>query len=284
MRENYIEYCEDIASMAMQPKAWMMAILFSHWISHFIKVLESRGGISPNHCRLLVVDGHNNHVILDVVHKAMQIGLDIVILPSHTSHRLQPLDVSIFGPLKRASKRYRDAWSLRNKGRGATKQILAQWVSSALQKALTIPNIQTWFKSTGIWPLNSHAIDKYLALATQFVPLARENNVGSNPSSAKSKNDSKGHDNDSDHVLEEIQGTRIGDFQPMRQNFYAGDVIQPTSLESNESDHDLSMAGGSQSRDVVASDVGTEHSFAFLLQLPEVRIHLRHRHSQEDHW
>ena len=31
IRENYIRFCEDGASMAMQPEAWMMQYLFSTW-------------------------------------------------------------------------------------------------------------------------------------------------------------------------------------------------------------------------------------------------------------
>jgi hypothetical protein len=81
--------------------------------------------VSPTNRHLLIVDGHNSHVTLEVVHKAMDIGLDLLTLPSHTSHRLQLLDVSVFGPFKRAFKRCRDVWTLKNIGRGASKKVLA---------------------------------------------------------------------------------------------------------------------------------------------------------------
>jgi hypothetical protein len=74
--------------MAMQPQAWMTAFLFDAWISHFIAALNKRGGVSPTNRHLLVLDGHNSHVTLDVVRKAATVGLDIVTLPSHTSHHL----------------------------------------------------------------------------------------------------------------------------------------------------------------------------------------------------
>ena len=162
LMDNYIEGCEDGATMAMQPEVWMTALLFSQWISHFIKSIESRGGISPSHRHLLIVDGHNSHVTLEVVQKAMQVGLDLLTLPSHTSHRLQPLDVSVFGPFKRAFRHYRDAWTLQNIGRGASKKVLAKWVSRALQKALTESNIKSGFQATGIWPLNARAMNQYM--------------------------------------------------------------------------------------------------------------------------
>jgi hypothetical protein len=40
---NYIQFCEDGATMAMQHEGWMIATLFSHWISHFIQALQKRG-------------------------------------------------------------------------------------------------------------------------------------------------------------------------------------------------------------------------------------------------
>jgi hypothetical protein len=169
MMENYIQHCKNGASMAMQPEGWMTASLFSQWISHFIKSLESRDGVSPTNRHLLIVDGHNSHVTLEVVHKAMQVGLDLVTLPSHTSHRLQPLDVSVFGPFKKAFKRYRDTWTLQNIGRGASKAMLAQWVLAALRKALTETNIKSGFRATGIWPFDREAVNQYMQPFVQFV-------------------------------------------------------------------------------------------------------------------
>ena len=72
-----------------------MGYLFSSWVSHFVKVLESQDGISPTNRNLLIFDGHGSHVTLKVVYKATQTRLDLLTLPLHTLCRLQPLDVSI---------------------------------------------------------------------------------------------------------------------------------------------------------------------------------------------
>ena len=74
--------------MAMQLEAWMILFLFNKGISHLICALEKRGGISNENRHLLIVDGHNFHVIMEVVVQAMKVGLDVFIIPSHTSHRL----------------------------------------------------------------------------------------------------------------------------------------------------------------------------------------------------
>lgn len=60
-------------------------------------------GFSPTNRHLLVLDGHGIHVGLEAMGQAAAMGLDIVTLPSHTSHALQPLDVSCFKSFKKGN-------------------------------------------------------------------------------------------------------------------------------------------------------------------------------------
>ena len=82
----------------MQRKRWMDAHLFSQWMDKFIELLEPRKIINPIKRHLVVLDGHTSHV--DVIVEAKQHGVDLLILPSHTSDELQPLDVACFRPFK----------------------------------------------------------------------------------------------------------------------------------------------------------------------------------------
>ena len=148
--KNYILKCESGACMAMQANCWMTAFLFSAWISYFATVVQEKYGISQENRHLLILDGYGSHVTLEVVQKAKAEGLDIISLPSHTSHRLQPLDVSIFKSFKTAFRSYRDRWIVANKGRGAKKEELAEWVAMALRKALTEGRIKKGFAATRI--------------------------------------------------------------------------------------------------------------------------------------
>jgi hypothetical protein len=52
----------------------------------------------------------------------------MVTLPSHTSHALQPLDVSCFKPFKIAFKKEKDATMVRNNYTKPNKVTLARWV------------------------------------------------------------------------------------------------------------------------------------------------------------
>lgn len=165
---NHVLNCEKGALMAMQPNAWMTKWLFQTWMSHFIKCLRKTLGVDKENRHLLILDGHNSHVTLEVVTLAMNEGLDIITLPAHTSHALQPLDVSCFKPFKSAFRAIRDQWTLENKGRKVEKNVLCEWTSKALEKALSPKNIQSGFRKTGIWPLHKEAVSKSLLPSEGF--------------------------------------------------------------------------------------------------------------------
>jgi hypothetical protein len=58
--------------------------------------------VSLEERRLLTMDGHSSHITAALIAFCMDNAIDILILPPHCSHVLQPLDVSIFSPLKKA--------------------------------------------------------------------------------------------------------------------------------------------------------------------------------------
>ena len=50
--------------------------------------------------RLLIMDGHLNHIIMNVIAFYMQNAIDLFIMPPHYSHLFQLLDISVFVLLK----------------------------------------------------------------------------------------------------------------------------------------------------------------------------------------
>ena len=51
---------------------------------------------------LLITDSHKSHETREVLVLAHQHQIILFSLPPHTTHKLQPLDVAIFGPLQNA--------------------------------------------------------------------------------------------------------------------------------------------------------------------------------------
>jgi hypothetical protein len=87
-------------------------------------------GISQTNHHLLVLDGHGSHVTLKALKQAMTFGLNMITLPSHTSHAFQPLNVSCFKPFKTTLKK--NATMARNKYQKPDKITLVGWVDRTL--------------------------------------------------------------------------------------------------------------------------------------------------------
>lgn len=70
-----------------------------NWLeSVFHRYTKDRAGRAR---RLLIVDSHSSHVNLQFIALCDKLRILLLVLPPHTTHRLQPLDVSLFAPLAR---------------------------------------------------------------------------------------------------------------------------------------------------------------------------------------
>ena len=68
-----------------------------HWLKRvFDRNTSEKAGRSR---RLLIVDGHSSHINLKFIDYADRNRILLAVLPPHSTHRLQPLDVSVFSPL-----------------------------------------------------------------------------------------------------------------------------------------------------------------------------------------
>lgn len=66
--------------------------------------------------RLLILDGHGSHLTYDIIKYCMSRNIHILCLPGHSTHRLQPMDVGIFGPLDREYKKLVESWGRNRTG------------------------------------------------------------------------------------------------------------------------------------------------------------------------
>jgi len=72
--------------------------MFKEFFFIFNKSIPSGMSLSNQH--LSILNGHGNHVSLETIGLAKEFGLDMITLPSHKSHALEPLNVSCFEPFK----------------------------------------------------------------------------------------------------------------------------------------------------------------------------------------
>ena len=94
--------------------------------------------------------------------------------PPHCSHRMQPLDVCVFGPFKRFYNKFADAWMTSHPGQSITIYDVAELSGVAFNKAFCMENIISAFKSTGIFPFNLNIFtnDMFLPAEVTDVPIA----------------------------------------------------------------------------------------------------------------
>jgi hypothetical protein len=74
-------------------------------------------------------------------------------LPSHTSHKLQPCDIGVFGPLKTAYREQVERW-YRGGANTVGKQHFTSLYSRARDVAFTPRNIKSGWSKTGLYPFN----------------------------------------------------------------------------------------------------------------------------------
>ncbi len=75
------------------------------------------------------------------------------------SHTMQPLDVNCFKPFKSIFRKERNESMFKNNHREPDKVTLAGLVDRTFNRSLSKQNIKARFKTIGIWPLNSRAMD-----------------------------------------------------------------------------------------------------------------------------
>jgi len=130
------------------PSGWMNSTLFIEVLDHFIKFTNC----STENPALLIMDNHESHISLECIDKAKSNGITILTLPPHCSNRMQPLDVSVYGPFKSFYNHSVDSWLQAHPGKTISIYEVAACVGKAFEKSMTPSNIKSGFKSTGIFP------------------------------------------------------------------------------------------------------------------------------------
>ncbi len=83
----------------------------------------------------------------------------MVTIPIHTSHALQPFNVSCFKHFKTTFRNKKNVVMSKSNYMALDKITLIGWVDHALDKSITKQNIRSRFKVTCIYPLNPKAMD-----------------------------------------------------------------------------------------------------------------------------
>ena len=165
----------------LSDNGWMESEIFHQWFTHHFLVHAS-----PVRPLLLLLDGHSTHFSPGFITKAAYEKVIVFCLPPNTTHLTQPLDKGVFGPLKTYWHQECHDFLRRNPRQVITDfsfmRAFSRAFSRAWGRAMTIPNAQAAFRTTGVYPFDRSAvkIDETLpevsesltkATGLSFIPL-----------------------------------------------------------------------------------------------------------------
>ena len=155
---------EHTAHFAASPNGWSCNVLGLNWLQTvFDRYTHCKAG---NRRRLLIVDGHSSYVNMAFINECDRLRILLIILPPHTTHRIQPLDVLLFQPLATYYTNGLNDLLFNSLGiMSISKRAFFKVFWPAWQQAFSVENIESGFRRTGIWPCNSA-----IMLATLKIP------------------------------------------------------------------------------------------------------------------
>lgn len=127
---------------------WMTEESFVQFLKHFIKCTKP----TNNDPVLLLLDNHVSHLSIEGLDLCKGNGVVLLSFPPHCSHRLQPLDISVYGPFKKMCRKGVDNWLKSNPGKTLTIYDLPNIIKDSFLISFTPANIGSGFSSPGIFP------------------------------------------------------------------------------------------------------------------------------------
>jgi hypothetical protein len=109
MKQELMNCTPPGSTHACHPSGLIQSENFSQWFLHFIKHAKP----TKEDPVILVLDGHYSYTWnLEVVTVARENHVDIICLPLHSIHKMQPLNTAFMGPLKTFCYQEIEKWLL----------------------------------------------------------------------------------------------------------------------------------------------------------------------------
>jgi hypothetical protein len=150
-------------------KGWTSNLHGLEWLKRVFEPQTREKATQNGHLqqRLLICDGHDSHISGSFISHCIQNRISLLILPPHTSHVLQPLDVSIFGPLK---QHLTTALSHLNEAQ-LTHIQKSEWMRAYIQAreaAFSVLNIESAWRGSGLEPFQPQRVIRAATLPPTY--------------------------------------------------------------------------------------------------------------------
>ena len=163
------------AHYRVSSSGWMEDINYLNWFDKqfypAVRYLLESGPI------ILFFDGHFSHMSIALIKRARDLGIHLFCLPPNTTHILQPLDVSVFGPMKRSWRTILKNYKIPTRAANSTKERFPELIKDLWSRSFTPEHLISGFCAVGLAPFDPSAVK-----AGQLAPSLHMSATGSSGS------------------------------------------------------------------------------------------------------
>lgn len=143
---HFIHEGPPASAGAANGSGWMQAEEFLQFLHHFANHTKPSLEMKV----LLLLDNHVSHLSVPAMDFCRERGIVLLTFPPHCTHKLCPLDRTVFRSFKGRVNTHLDAWMKAHPGKNATIYDLPGIVAKALPQATTPENIMSGFRYLSI--------------------------------------------------------------------------------------------------------------------------------------
>ena len=152
---------KDTAYFVSSESGWTNDELGFTWLTTIFDRHTKAKARQGRDWRLLIVDGHGSHLNMKFLEWCYEHRILVLAFPPHSTHRLQPLDVTCFRALARYYSNNLNDWTFNTRGLSRlSKREFWGIFYPAWQSTMSDKVIESAWKQTGLLPLNPEAVLK----------------------------------------------------------------------------------------------------------------------------
>jgi DDE superfamily endonuclease len=134
---------------------WTSNAIGVEWLERIFIPETTRGSNQPH---LLILDGHGSHIDIDFLWLCKQHSIQLLYLPAHSSHVLQPLDLAPFSVAKSSYRHQIQELASLNDAAPIKKERFITCYKNAREAGLTERVIRAGWLATGLSPFNINKV------------------------------------------------------------------------------------------------------------------------------
>lgn len=201
---------------------WVNTEKFLSWLHIFVEKVRP----TEERKALLLLDNHESHKSYAVLDYASNNNVIFLSIPPHTSHRLQPLDVAVYGPIKKYFEMEVNTFQKAHLGRIINQYDVAKLFTNAYLKGATPANAISGFRASGIYPFNKQAIGEEHFAPSEIYQLAEQPGTETLPENIVQREDVPVSEPPSPLFLNQVEVSK----EPVHGNIVMEITEQPNSL------------------------------------------------------